>query len=217
MERSIKPCSATLGAEAAEDVCDDMFGGQAAEQRVRRVLGTTSAIDSNAARRTRGSSARVLVGAPELLSLPCACMMMNCSLRTLRPVARSRWRAVPLRRPISVSAAELRFGQPLHETHPHLLQPGESTTQCLLLPRQEANWRCSHAWNHRTRILRPPREACQSPAQRLHRCARRLRCQVPLGCRLLQVPPGSRLPVFDRYSAPRRTLCYAVLQLNDGS
>lgn len=28
MERSIKPCSATLGAEAAEDVCDDMFGGQ---------------------------------------------------------------------------------------------------------------------------------------------------------------------------------------------
>ncbi|KAF2020978.1 hypothetical protein BU24DRAFT_339405 [Aaosphaeria arxii CBS 175.79] len=31
------------------------------------------------------------------------------------------------RRGISVSAAELRFGQPLHETHPHLLKPGEIT------------------------------------------------------------------------------------------
>jgi intermediate cleaving peptidase 55 len=25
----------------------------------------------------------------------------------------------------SISAAELKFGQPLHETHPHLLGPGE--------------------------------------------------------------------------------------------
>jgi intermediate cleaving peptidase 55 len=27
----------------------------------------------------------------------------------------------------SVAAAELKFGQPLHETHPHLLEPGELT------------------------------------------------------------------------------------------
>ena len=30
-----------------------------------------------------------------------------------------------LRRFASVSAAELKFGQPLPETHPHLLKPGE--------------------------------------------------------------------------------------------
>ncbi|KAF2197434.1 xaa-Pro aminopeptidase-like protein [Delitschia confertaspora ATCC 74209] len=32
-----------------------------------------------------------------------------------------------LQRPFSVSASELQFGQPLHETHPHLLKPGEIT------------------------------------------------------------------------------------------
>jgi intermediate cleaving peptidase 55 len=40
------------------------------------------------------------------------------------PIASSR--CVPRRRSYaSVSAAELQFGQPLHETHPHLLGPGE--------------------------------------------------------------------------------------------
>jgi intermediate cleaving peptidase 55 len=32
-----------------------------------------------------------------------------------------------LRSYASISAAELKFGQPLHETHPHLLNPGELT------------------------------------------------------------------------------------------
>lgn len=31
----------------------------------------------------------------------------------------------------SVSAADLQFGQPVHETHPHLLKPGER--MCLVL------------------------------------------------------------------------------------
>ncbi|KAL8988378.1 MAG: hypothetical protein Q9177_002539 [Variospora cf. flavescens] len=35
--------------------------------------------------------------------------------------------ALPYRSYASVSAAELQFGQPLHETHPHLLKPGELT------------------------------------------------------------------------------------------
>ncbi|KAI4283706.1 MAG: hypothetical protein L6R35_005070 [Caloplaca aegaea] len=35
--------------------------------------------------------------------------------------------ALPYRSYASVSAAELQFGQPLHETHPHLLKPGEIT------------------------------------------------------------------------------------------
>ncbi|KAF2277149.1 uncharacterized protein EI97DRAFT_432763 [Westerdykella ornata] len=45
-------------------------------------------------------------------------------------VLRPRWR-IPMnwiaRRGMSVSAAELRFGQPVHETHPHLLKAGEIT------------------------------------------------------------------------------------------
>ena len=38
----------------------------------------------------------------------------------------SRWSpSAPVRQYASVSAAELQFGQPLHETHPHLLKAGE--------------------------------------------------------------------------------------------
>ncbi|KAL0261456.1 aminopeptidase [Diplodia seriata] len=58
--------------------------------------------------------------------------MFRSSLRVLHAAARAQGpRAVrrafhqaPVRRQL-VSAAELQFGQPLHETHPHLLQPGE--------------------------------------------------------------------------------------------
>ncbi|EDU41092.1 Xaa-Pro dipeptidase [Pyrenophora tritici-repentis Pt-1C-BFP] len=67
---------------------------------------------------------------------------MNSALRLLRPIARVRWRGdsrawtrtrdarVGITRTyaeIAVPAAELRFGQPLHETHPHLLKAGEVT------------------------------------------------------------------------------------------
>ncbi|KAF2874297.1 peptidase M24, structural domain-containing protein [Massariosphaeria phaeospora] len=54
---------------------------------------------------------------------------MSSTLRLLRPTCRVKWRdrCWSSRRPLSVSAAELRFGQPLHETHPHLLKAGEVT------------------------------------------------------------------------------------------
>lgn len=44
---------------------------------------------------------------------------MRLGLRLLRPAARSL---------TSVPAAQLSFGQPLHETHPHLLKAGEGAT-----------------------------------------------------------------------------------------
>lgn len=47
------------------------------------------------------------------------------SLTTLKPIA-SAHRA-GLRYSSTVSAADLSFGQPVHETHPHLLAPGELT------------------------------------------------------------------------------------------
>lgn len=34
----------------------------------------------------------------------------------------------------TVSAAELQFGQPVHETHPHILKPGERKLVCVSLP-----------------------------------------------------------------------------------
>ena len=59
------------------------------------------------------------------------------SLHPTRPLLSTAW-AVPVHQPIprhgrptsrrgfaSVSAAELRFGQPVHETHPHILRAGE--------------------------------------------------------------------------------------------
>jgi len=38
-----------------------------------------------------------------------------------------------------VPASKLSFGQPLHETHPHLLKPGESATTCACLYKQLLN------------------------------------------------------------------------------
>ena len=48
------------------------------------------------------------------------------TLHTLRP-QRCRAYATDSATTRSVPAAELRFGQPLHETHPHLLKAGEIT------------------------------------------------------------------------------------------
>ncbi|KAF2744605.1 metallopeptidase [Sporormia fimetaria CBS 119925] len=58
---------------------------------------------------------------------------MSACTRLWRPLLRQRFHhnavqsACAGRRGISVSAADLRFGQPVHETHPHLLKAGEIT------------------------------------------------------------------------------------------
>ncbi|KAL2020420.1 hypothetical protein VTK56DRAFT_8463 [Thermocarpiscus australiensis] len=49
---------------------------------------------------------------------------------TLRPVTRRPWRwsrNYATSTPPTISASELMFGQPVHETHPHILKPGEIT------------------------------------------------------------------------------------------
>lgn len=64
----------------------------------------------------------------------CRSLVRQCALQLRRssqlsPALRSSKirNPVPLRKAYStsVAAADLRFGQPLHETHPHLLSPGE--------------------------------------------------------------------------------------------
>ncbi|KAJ5928315.1 hypothetical protein N7466_007271 [Penicillium verhagenii] len=66
----------------------------------------------------------------------CRSLARQCALQLRRTprFSRSSYQTlgrihVPLRRAYatSVGAAELKFGQPLHETHPHLLSPGELT------------------------------------------------------------------------------------------
>ncbi|KAH7135760.1 peptidase M24, structural domain-containing protein [Dendryphion nanum] len=55
---------------------------------------------------------------------------MTACARVWQSLSRARWRGGSRtlgRRGITVSASELRFGQPLHETHPHLLKAGEVT------------------------------------------------------------------------------------------
>ncbi|KAF2097728.1 xaa-pro dipeptidase app [Rhizodiscina lignyota] len=47
--------------------------------------------------------------------------------RCIRPLCGSLLKTAQRQTRGLVSAAELQFGQPLHETHPHLLQPGELT------------------------------------------------------------------------------------------
>lgn len=51
-------------------------------------------------------------------------------MRPSRPLSHSlrqlpRYNPLPRSYATSVAAAELKFGQPLHETHPHILSPGE--------------------------------------------------------------------------------------------
>ncbi|KAJ5612797.1 hypothetical protein N7510_005991 [Penicillium lagena] len=59
--------------------------------------------------------------------------LLRCALRgrlpaPSRPIYRSPTQRAPLRSyATSVAAADLKFGQPLHETHPHILNPGELT------------------------------------------------------------------------------------------
>jgi intermediate cleaving peptidase 55 len=79
----------------------------------------------------------------------CRSLARQCALH-LRPSLRSFARPArqclargnpPLRRAYatSVAAADLQFGQPLHETHPHLLSPGERMTTRLLRSLSELN------------------------------------------------------------------------------
>ncbi|CRK25477.1 hypothetical protein BN1708_004027 [Verticillium longisporum] len=53
------------------------------------------------------------------------CSVPSCSIRASLPTPSSRRHA--LRTFASVSAADLQFGQPVHETHPHILKAGEIT------------------------------------------------------------------------------------------
>ena len=64
----------------------------------------------------------------------------------------------------AVSAAELQFGQILHETHPHLLKAGERTV-CFLSNKLFANSKISHARYQCPRVCSAPFETCCKPSE----------------------------------------------------
>lgn len=64
----------------------------------------------------------------------------------------------------AVSAAELQFGQVLHETHPHLLKAGERTI-CLLPDKRLANGEISHSRHHCPRVCSAPLKTCCKPSE----------------------------------------------------
>ncbi|XHG08589.1 hypothetical protein AWENTII_011683 [Aspergillus wentii] len=55
--------------------------------------------------------------------------LRSCNQQLLQQHLQSNRLSLPTRRTYasSISAADLKFGQPLHETHPHILNPGELT------------------------------------------------------------------------------------------
>jgi hypothetical protein len=55
---------------------------------------------------------------------------------------------------MQISAADYQFGQPVHETHPHLLEAGESKSfiNCNVNS-NDADVQDSHAWYHGARVL----------------------------------------------------------------
>jgi intermediate cleaving peptidase 55 len=56
----------------------------------------------------------------------CAVHLRASSRPLSHPLRRfPRCNPLPRSYATSVAAAELKFGQPLHETHPHILSPGE--------------------------------------------------------------------------------------------
>lgn len=121
--------------------------------------------------------------------------MFRSSLRVLHaaargPAPRSIRRAFhpsPPRRDL-VSAADLQFGQPLHETHPHLLKPGEGESPSCQLPScigRTLTGSHSHSRNHRPRICEPPRRPRPSPAAEQLCYPSSIRHQISLRRRLL--------------------------------
>jgi hypothetical protein len=131
-----------------------------------------------------------------------ACVIMSLSLRLLRPakahcrVARlPSWRGYAT---VEVPASKLRFGQPLHETHPHLLKPGESTTASACLIRPFTKQQHSHTKHYCPRVLPASPKARRKATAKFDRPSCRRRPEVCFGRRLLQIPPGPRLPLPDR-------------------
>ena len=101
------------------------------------------------------------------------------------------------RRRSLTSAADLRFGQPLHETHPHLLKAGErsllpSSRTCNLFNEiADASSLFSHGRHPSTRVCRSSRPSSAAFARKQRCNIGRCRLKVSDQCCLFRVSTGS--------------------------
>lgn len=111
----------------------------------------TAAIDKNehrfGAERKRSSSKKPLSRSSIIADMNLCSRALRNALRARQCINRPAWR-LPDRRCArrtyaSVSAADLQFGQPVHETHPHLVQAGEGMlTSRARICERIAKWYC---------------------------------------------------------------------------
>lgn len=103
----------------------------------------------------------------------------------------------PQRAYATVSAAELQFGQPIHETHPHLLRAGERRfwwqnlicfTNCVF----------SHPRYNSSRICRSKSEACCEPPCKRDCNTSIFRYEISLRSSLLRVSPRAEFFIPNR-------------------
>lgn len=97
-----------------------------------------------------------------------------------RPVPTFRSRPALLRnaRRTLLSAADIQSGQPLHETHPHLIKAGERKIEHASLPNDIVLRLGSHSRYNSSRVPSPPCRSCSEVTPKQHRRARRQRPQV---------------------------------------
>lgn len=139
------------------------------------------------------------ISLPQALTKP-----FSTSMQALRLARTSFGPLTSIRSFVTVNAADLRFGQPLHETHPHILRPGEcmccnSLHECALM--------CSsNSWHYRCRVCPTAVEACREPPEELisNCCCRKY--PIPVQQHFLRVSPELRLLLPDRSVPSQITL-----------
>lgn len=133
-------------------------------------------------------------------------IIMKCALRILQQGSGSIERGTSLlgsyafstsrlaaqtfhgRRYTSIAASKLQFGQPVYETHPHLLNVGEGKVEHMspicwsLYLHSLSN---SHSWNCSSRICLSSVESCLEAPEKFHCDCSCFRNQISIGCRIL--------------------------------
>ena len=127
-----------------------------------------------------------------LFSPPCRQSQLLGLATTCRATFQSR------RSYASISAADLQFGQPVHETHPHLLRAGEST-YILKSANALLTQSCSHSRHNRSGIFRSTVKTCCKPTGQRHSNTCLLKYEVPIRSRVLRVSPRTKLFLPDRF------------------
>lgn len=106
----------------------------AVRQVERRITRPTLAAGEN----TLASRLTLAAKPPCLLAAKPPCLLAS---RRQATSGSSTGRLLAARTYATVSAAELQFGQPVHETHPHILKAGERKLVCASLLRDHCNLR----------------------------------------------------------------------------